>query len=152
MLLTDLITPARIRLPVEAHDKPGVLRELATVLVAQCGGVYDDVLQSIEERERVLSTGIGFGVAIPHGKSPTLPGLGLVCGLSPHPIPFESVDGEPVRIFFMLAGPESVAGPHVKVLSRIARLVRRESVREQLMGATSAADFHRVIREAETWQ
>jgi mannitol/fructose-specific phosphotransferase system IIA component (Ntr-type) len=152
VLLTDLITPARIRLPVEAHDKPGVIRELATLLVAQCGGVYDDVLQAIEDRERVLSTGIGYGVAIPHGKSPTMPGLGLVCGLSSHPIPFESVDGEPVRIFFMLAGPESVAGLHVKVLSRIARLVRRESVRGQLMAAATAADFHRVIREAETWQ
>ena len=152
MLLTDLITPARIRLPVEAHDKPGVIRELATVLVAQCGGVFDDVLASIEERERALSTGIGFGVAIPHGKSPTLPGLGLVCGLSPRPIPFDSVDGEPVRLFFMLAGPEAAAGPHVKVLSRIARLVRRESVRGQLMGAATPADLHRVIREAETWQ
>jgi mannitol/fructose-specific phosphotransferase system IIA component (Ntr-type) len=81
-----------------------------------------------------------------------MPGLGLVCGLSPHPIQFDSVDGEPVRIFFLLAGPESVAGLHVKVLSRIARLVRRESVREQLMGAATPADFHRVIREAETWQ
>jgi mannitol/fructose-specific phosphotransferase system IIA component (Ntr-type) len=152
VLLTDLITPARIRLPVEAHDKPGVIRELATVLVAQCGGVFDDILQAIEDRERVLSTGIGFGVAIPHGKSPTLPELALVCGVSPHPIPFDSVDGEPVHLIFMLAGPESAAGPHVKVLSRIARLVRRESVRQQLMEATTPADFHRVIREAETWQ
>ena len=152
MLLTDLITPARIRLPVEAQDKPGVIRELATVLVAQCGGVYDDVLQSIEDRERVLTTGIGFGVAIPHGKSPTLPALGLVCGVSPHPIPFDSVDGAPVRLFFMLAGPESSAGPHVKVLSRIARLVRREAIRDQLMAAATPADFQRVVREAETWQ
>jgi mannitol/fructose-specific phosphotransferase system IIA component (Ntr-type) len=152
VLLTDLITPARIRLPVEAHDKPGVIRELAAMLCEQCGGVYDDVLHSIEDRERVLSTGIGFGVAVPHGKSPTLPGLGLVCGLSPHPIPFESVDGEPVRIIFMLAGPESAAGPHVKVLGRIARLVRRESVRAQLRSAATPADFHRAIREAEAWQ
>jgi mannitol/fructose-specific phosphotransferase system IIA component (Ntr-type) len=152
VLLTDLITPARIRLPVESHDKPGVIRELATLLVAQCGGVLDDVVQAVEDRERVLSTGIGFGVAIPHGKSPTLPGLGLVCGLSRHPIPFDSVDGQPVQLFFMLAGPESVAGPHVKVLSRIARLVRRESVRQQLIEAATPADFHRVIREAETWQ
>ena len=152
MLLTDLITPARIRLPVEAHDKPGVLRELATVLVAQCGGVYEDVLQSVEDRERALTTGIGFGVAIPHGKTPTLSELALVCGLSPHPIPYDSVDGEPVRIFFLLAGPESAAGTHVKVLSRIARLVRRETVRDQLMNAATPADFLRVIREAETWQ
>lgn len=151
MLLTDLITPDRIRLPVEAQDKPDVIRELAALLVAQCGGVFEDVLQAIEERERVLSTGIGFGVAIPHGKSPTMPGVGMVCGVSRVPIPFGSVDGEPVRLFFMLAGPESAAGPHVKVLSRIARLVRREVVRERLLGAATPTEFHQVIREAETW-
>jgi mannitol/fructose-specific phosphotransferase system IIA component (Ntr-type) len=152
VLLTDLITPDRIRLPVEAHDKPGVIRELATLLVAQCGGAFEDVLQAIEDRERVLSTGIGFGVAIPHGKSPTVPGLGLVCGVSRAPIPYDSVDGEPVRLFFMLAGPESTAGPHVKVLSRIARLVRRQVVRDQLLQAANPVEFHRTIREAETWQ
>ncbi|MEO8201176.1 MAG: PTS sugar transporter subunit IIA [Gemmatimonadota bacterium] len=151
MLLTDLITPARIRLPVEARDKPGVLRELTALLVEQCGGVYDDVLQAIEDRERVLSTGIGFGVAIPHGKSPTVPQLGLVCGVSRYPIPYDAVDGLPVRLFFVLAGPESAAGPHVKVLSRIARLVRRESVRDRLLVAETPAEFQQAIREAEAW-
>jgi mannitol/fructose-specific phosphotransferase system IIA component (Ntr-type) len=151
VLLTDLITPARIRLPVEASDKSGVIRELATLLVAQCGGLYEDVLQAVEDRERVLSTGIGYGVAIPHGKSPTVPELGLVCGVSRVPIPYDSVDGESVRLFFMLAGPESAAGPHVKVLSRIARLVRRESVRENLLRAATPEEFHETIREAEAW-
>ena len=151
MLLTDLITPSRIRLPVEALDKPGVLRELAALLVEQCGGVYEDVLLAVEERERALSTGIGFGVAIPHGKSPTVPELGLVCGVSRVPIAYDSVDGAPVRLFFMLAGPESAAGPHVKVLSRIARLVRREAVRDRLMLSETPEEFHRAIREAEAW-
>jgi mannitol/fructose-specific phosphotransferase system IIA component (Ntr-type) len=152
VLLTELITPARIRLPVEAQDKRGVIRELARLLVEQCGGSYDDVLQAIEDRERALSTGIGFGVAIPHGKSPTLPVLGVVCGVSPVPIEYDALDGLPVRLFFMLAGPESSAGPHVKVLSRIARLVRRQEVRDRLISAPTAGDFHQAIREAETWQ
>ncbi|MEO8296137.1 MAG: PTS sugar transporter subunit IIA [Gemmatimonadota bacterium] len=151
MLLTDLITPTRIRLPVEARDKQGALRELTALLVEQCGGSYEDVLQAIEDRERVLSTGIGFGVAIPHGKSPTVPELGLVCGVSRHPIEYDSVDGIPVRLFFMLAGPESSAGPHVKVLSRIARLVRRESVRDRLLVAETPGQFQDAIREAEAW-
>jgi mannitol/fructose-specific phosphotransferase system IIA component (Ntr-type) len=151
VLLTDLITLPRIRLPVEATDKPGVLRELTRLLVDQCGGVYEDVLQAIEERERVLSTGIGFGVAIPHGKSPTIPELGLVCGVSRVPIPYDSLDGAPVRLFFLLSGPESAAGPHVKVLSRIARLVRRESVRDRLLISETPEEFHRAIREAEEW-
>ncbi|MEP7325280.1 MAG: PTS sugar transporter subunit IIA [Gemmatimonadota bacterium] len=151
MLLGDLITPARIRLPVVALDKPGVLLELAHLLADQCGGGIEDVIQGVEERERTLSTGIGFGVAIPHGKSPTMRELGAVCGVTATPVPWDSVDGEPVRLVFMLAGPESSAGLHVKVLSRIARLVRRETVRQRLLQAASPEELYRAIRESETW-
>lgn len=151
MFLADLITPARIRLPVEAQDKPGALRELAHLLAEQCGGGVEDIVQGVEERERSLGTGIGFGVAIPHGKSPTMRELGAVCGVTAVPIPWDSVDGEPVRLLFLLAGPESSAGTHVKVLSRIARLVRREAVRQRLLQATSPEELHRAIRESETW-
>ena len=111
----------------------------------------EDIIQGVEERERSLSTGIGFGVAIPHGKSPTMRELGAVCGIASTPIPWDSVDGEPVRMVFMLAGPESSSGIHVKVLSRIARLVRRETVRQRLLQATSPEELHRAIRESETW-
>jgi mannitol/fructose-specific phosphotransferase system IIA component (Ntr-type) len=151
VLLADLITPSRIRLPVEAQDKPGVLRELARLLVDQSGAGFEDVVQAVEERERVLSTGIGFGVAIPHGKSPMMRELGIVCGITRTPVMWDSVDGEPVRLLFLLAGPESSAGDHVKVLSRIARLVRRETVRHRLLQAASPEEFHRAIRESETW-
>lgn len=151
MLLADLITPPRIRLPVEAQDKPGVLRELAHLLVAQFGGAVEDVIQGIDERERALSTGIGFGVAIPHGKSPTMRELGAVSGVTRTGVDWDSVDGEPVRLLFMLSGPESSAGVHVKLLSRIARLVRRETVRQRLLQAASPEEFHRAIRESETW-
>ena len=111
----------------------------------------EDIVQGVEERERSLGTGIGFGVAIPHGKSPTMRELGAVCGVTAVPIPWDSVDGEPVRLLFLLAGPESSAGTHVKVLSRIARLVRREAVRQRLLQATSPEELHRAIRESETW-
>ena len=151
MFLADLITPPRIRLPVEAQDKPGALRELAHLLAEQCGGGVEDIIQGVEERERSLGTGIGFGVAIPHGKSPTMRELGVVCGVTAAPIAWDSVDGEPVRLLFLLAGPESSAGIHVKVLSRIARLVRREAVRQRLLQATSPEELHRAIRESETW-
>lgn len=128
-----------------------MLRELASLLVAHFGGAAEDVIQGVEERERALSTGIGFGVAIPHGKSPTMRELGVVAGVAQEPIAWDSVDGEPVRLLFMLAGPESSAGVHVKVLSRIARLVRRETVRQRLLQAASPEEFHRAIRESETW-
>ncbi len=151
MLLSELLTPDRVRLPLAAEDKPGVLRELTALLVEQSGGSYDEVLRAICDRERVLSTGIGFGVAIPHGRSPAMPEVGLVAGLSSTPIPFDALDGEPVRILFLLAGPESSAGLHVKILSRIARLVRREDVRTGLLQSRSPEDFHATIVAAENW-
>lgn len=149
MLLSELLPPAHIVVPLEARDKPAVLGQLTRLLVARVGGSYEDVLQAVEERERALSTGIGFGVAIPHGRAPTLPSVGLVCGVTTRPVPFDALDGEPVRLVFLLAGPESSSGTHVKVLSRIARLVRRDKVRETLIGAGSAEEFHRILVEAE---
>jgi PTS system nitrogen regulatory IIA component len=73
----------------------------------------------------------------------------LVSGTSPAGIPFDALDGEPVRLFFLLIGPDSTAGEHVKALSRIARLVRRESVRDALLAAETPEMFHQVLVEAE---
>ncbi len=149
MLLSESLTPAHVVVPMAARDKAGALAELSRHLVARAGGVYDDVLRAITEREEVLSTGIGFGVAIPHGKSPTVKELCLICGVSPTPIPYGAIDGEPVRLFFLIVGPESSAGQHVKVLSRIARLVRYEALRTRLLGARTPAEFHQALLEAE---
>ncbi len=149
LLLTELLTPDRIRVPLAAVDKPGVLLELTSLLAERAGGGLAPLLAAVLEREAVLSTGIGHGIAIPHAKTPGVGGLNLVCGSAPVGIPFEALDGEPVRLFFLLIGPESAAGEHVKALSRIARLVRRQSVRDELLAAASAEDFHRVMVEAE---
>ena len=113
------------------------------------GSQLDEVLGAILERERQFPTGIGYGVAVPHGKTPALASLVVVAGTSPAPVPYETIDGQPVRLFFLLAGPESAAGAHVKVLSRISRLVRREPLRDRLLGARTAEEFYRVVCEAE---
>jgi mannitol/fructose-specific phosphotransferase system IIA component (Ntr-type) len=149
VLLTELLTLDRVRVPIRAQDKSGVLRELTEFLVERSGGEFKDILDAVLEREDVLSTGIGFGIAIPHAKSPTVKDLNLVCGTTAVPIPFDALDGEPVRLFFLLVGPESAAGQHVKALSRIARLVRRESVRDALLQAGTPEQFYNVIRDAE---
>ncbi len=149
VLLTELLTPDRIQPGIAARDKRGVLRELAHALVANVGGDAAQVLAAVEEREAVLSTGIGFGVAIPHGRAASVPSLAVVAGVAPTPIPFNAVDGEPVRLFFLIVGPESAAGQHVKVLGRIARLVRREAVRDALLAAPTPAAFHAILMEAE---
>ena len=149
MLLSELLTPERVRIPLLANDKQGVLRELTRFLVDLSGGDYGDILAAVQEREGVLSTGIGFGIAIPHAKSPTINQLSLVSGVSAEPIPFDAIDGEPVRLFFLLVGPEAAAGSHVKALSRIARLARRETVREALIKAEDAKAYYDVIVDAE---
>lgn len=149
MLLTDLLTPGQVRVPIEARDKHGVLRELTRLLVDTAGGDFDDVLAAVEEREAVLSTGIGFGAAIPHGRSPTVPDLAVVCGLAPEPVPFDAIDGEPVRLFFLLVGPERCAGQHVKALGRLARLVRSDALRARLVACRTADEFYGVLAQAE---
>jgi mannitol/fructose-specific phosphotransferase system IIA component (Ntr-type) len=149
VLLTELLSPDRVVVPLTARDKAGIIAELTHHLVDHSGGGFDEVLGAVEEREAVLSTGIGFGVAIPHARSSAVRELSIVCGLSPVPVPYDSIDGEPVRLFFLIVGPESSAGQHVKLLSRIARLVRRDNVRQKLCEAGSPEEFYAALLDAE---
>lgn len=149
MQLADLLHPDRVRVPLNASDKPGVLKELSTLLAERAGTGADEVLSAVEEREAVLSTGIGLGVAVPHGKSPAVDRLEMVCGASAKGIDFDALDGESCRLFFMLVGPESAAGEHVKALSRIARVVRRDDVRNRLLAAATPEAFIQTLVDAE---
>jgi len=146
--LSELLTPERIRVPLGAGDKEGVLRELVDLTLNGVGSA-EEVLAAILERERQFPTGIGYGVALPHGKTPVLANLVVAAGTTRHAVPYETIDGQPVRLFFLLAGPESLAGAHVKAISRISRLVRQETVRARLLAAQTAQEFHRVLSEAE---
>jgi fructose-specific phosphotransferase system IIA component len=150
VLLTDLITPERIKIPLEATEKDALLRELVEVVTRNDEvDEPEDVLRAIREREAVLSTGIGNGVAIPHGKSPTMPELRMAAGITAEPVDFDALDGQPVRLFFLLVGPESAAGPHIKALSRISRLMRRDDVRQKLLAARDAETFYQALKDAE---
>jgi len=144
-----MLTPDRVLVPLNARDKQGIIAELAERLVSRVGGDLETVLRAIEERESVLSTGVGFGVAIPHARSAAVGELAIVGGVSAEPVPYDSIDGEPVRLFFLIVGPESSAGLHVKILSRIARLVRRDGVRRHLVEARTPDEFYHVLLEAE---
>jgi mannitol/fructose-specific phosphotransferase system IIA component (Ntr-type) len=150
VLLTELLSADRVRVPLAARTKDAVLEELVAVLAD--AGVVDDVdatLRAVRKRESELSTGIGGGVAIPHGKSDSAGGLAIAAGVAAEPLDFDSLDGEPARLFFLLVGPESAAGLHVKALSRISRLVRREETRARLAAAASPAEFMAVVAETE---
>lgn len=150
MLLSELLTIDRIKIPLEADSKEDLLRELVS-MVAMADGIPDEdsVLQAVRERESILSTGIGHGVAIPHGKSPSVPELRMAAGRAAAPVDFDALDGQPVALFFLLVGPESAAGPHIKALSRISRIVRRDDVRDRLIAANTPDEFLKALQDAE---
>lgn len=150
MLLSELLTAARVKVPLGSRTKGEVLRELVQIVAAENAGAdAEAILASVLEREGVLSTGIGGGIAIPHGKTPQVPRLTLVAGVAKEGIDFDALDGMPVRLFFLLVGPESASGAHVKTLSRISRLLRREDLRARLAQASSPDAFLGVIRSSE---
>jgi mannitol/fructose-specific phosphotransferase system IIA component (Ntr-type) len=149
LLLTDLLTIDRIKIPLQATSKDALLRELVALLGNGAGVDQEDVLRAVREREAVLSTGIGYGVAIPHGKSAAIPDLRMAAGRTAGPVDFDALDGRPVSLFFLLVGPESAAGPHIKALSRISRIVRRDDVRERLIAAADRVEFMRALEDAE---
>ena len=150
MLLTELLTADRVKVPLSSRTKDDVLRELVE-LAAQGHdpAIIESILSAVREREQVLSTGIGGGIAIPHGKTPAVDQLLIAAGVASTPIDFDALDGQPVQLFFVLIGPESASGAHVKALSRISRLLRRDKLRQDLRASTSSDAFLRVVRASE---
>lgn len=152
LLLADLLTPDRIRIPLESLDKASLIEEMCAFVAECCGATVDEeaeIREAVLEREAVLSTGIGGGVAVPHGKSHAAGDLVLVAGRTREPVDFDALDEKPVRLVFLLVGPESAAGLHVKALSRISRLLRSPEVREELARAESPEAFYEAVRRAE---
>ena len=150
MLLSELLTPERVRVPLRGASKEALLQELVDVL-REAGAVVDAeaVLAAVRQREQVLSTGVGSGVAIPHGKAQSVPALAMAAGVTAQPVEFDALDGEPVRLLFLLVAPDSAAGDHVKALGRISRLVRRDGFRERLAAAATPEEFVAILQEAE---
>ena len=151
MLLTDLLSLDRVRIPLRARTKDQLLAELVDVVSQGLpASAARAVLASVREREQVLSTGIGEGVAIPHGKTPVVDQLRIAAGVTAEPVDFDALDGEPVQLCFMLVGPESAAGAHVKALSRISRVLRRAPLRDALCAARTPDEFLQLVRDSET--
>ncbi len=150
LLLTDLLPVDQIRIPLRSSTRDEVLRELVDLATVGMGAeTRDDVLRAVLDRESKMSTGIGLGVAIPHGRSTMLTELRVIAARSASPIDVQALDGEPARLFFLLVGPESDASSHIKALSRVSRLVRRDEIRQRLIDAPDAATFLAILQEAE---
>ena len=149
-MLSDLLTLDRVKVPLFSQTKESVLRELVELALPEAApAIVASVVASVLERERLLSTGIGSGIAIPHGRTSAVGTTVLTAGVSRVPIDFDALDGRPVSLFFLLLGPESAAGAHVRALGRISRILRHESVRADLVDATSAEGFLQRLDGAE---
>lgn len=150
MRLSELVNEAAIRIPLGAHSKNEAIRELVDVLEKAHGVSSDgEIMAQVLRRESLMSTGIGNGIAIPHGKMKAGDRILASCGVSPEGIDFDAVDGQPATLFILLVSPEASHGPHVRTLANISRLLKDETVRATLRSAPSAGDFLARLAEAE---
>lgn len=150
MNIQDALKESCVLAELKGGTKEEALGELAHAL-KDAGAVEDEAetLRVILEREKLGSTGIGDGIAIPHGKMKGLKGILCAFGRSKEGIPFDAVDKKPVRIVFLLLAPEDSAGQHLKMLSRISRILRDQAFRNKLTGEGNASALYRDIVEED---
>lgn len=149
MKILDVLTQETINVELKANDKKGILDELVAPVAQYTGASHDELVKVLMERERLGSTGIGGGIGIPHGKYKDLESLALGFGLSRKGVDFESLDGRPTHIFFLLLTPENSAGIHLKLLARISKLLRDDDIKARLMQADTPEDVMAVIAEED---
>ena len=152
MEIMTFLNDKAVTCEVKSHAKEEVIKELVNLL-AKAGAVKEKdavkITQTLLEREALGSTGIGQGVAIPHGKSNSVQHLVGAFGVSRHGVNFDSLDGEPVYLFFLLLAPEDSAGPHLKALARISRLLKDRHFRESLRTAKDEKNLVKIIRDED---
>ncbi len=149
MKIIDVLNKETILPDLKAHDKKGVLEELVTPVIHIAGVNKKDLVRVLVERERLGSTGIGGGIGIPHGKLKDLESLILGFGLSREGVDFESMDGRPTHIFFLLMTPENSTGLHLKLLARISKILKNNLFKEKLLNATDSDEIFNIIKEED---
>lgn len=150
MKILDVLNKDAINVNLKARDKKGIIDELVAPVASIAGAGHDELVKVLMERERLGSTGIGGGIGIPHGKLKELDDLVLGFGVSRQGVDFESMDGRPTHIFFLLVTPENSAGVHLKLLARISRLLKDDDFKKKLTNAASADEVISVIGETDT--
>ena len=151
MLLSELLNQKSVSTSLKARTKREALVELVGLLESAHGlHSQGEILDRVMRREDMMSTGIGNGVAIPHGKAKAVDRMLAACAISEQGVDFDSSDGEPAHIFILLVSPEAVGATHVKVLANISRLLKEESVRKSLRDTGGPADLVAALRSAES--
>jgi fructose-specific phosphotransferase system IIA component len=150
MKLLDILSPECVKVPLASGDKQGVINELVDLL-AVAGKVKDAkaLKDAVWTRECTRTTGIGHGLAIPHGKCPGMTGIAMAIGKPASPMDFEAIDGQPVRLIVLLASPPDKTSDHIQALAQVSRLMIMESFREKIYAATSAEEIYELLRSQE---
>jgi fructose-specific phosphotransferase system IIA component len=151
MNLTEILTPACVKVPLTATDKKAAINELVDVL-ASAGKVGDapGLKAAVWARETTRTTGIGHALAIPHGKAPGISTLCMAIGKPAQPIDFNSIDGKPVRLVVLLASPVERTNDHIQALAKVSRLMASEEFRNKIYAASSAEELLSLLQKQET--
>ncbi len=150
MKILDIVSPEAVIADLRSQTKQDVLRELAERVEKTNPSLKAEILTSILlERETLGSTGIGQGIAIPHGKAPQINRLVAAFGRSIRGVPFDSMDDKPVHLVFLIVAPPDLAGMHLKALARVSRLFKEAAFRQRLMAAADAKALENLFREED---
>ena len=150
MRISDILSEELVIPVLRSRTKHEVIEELAARVAANHPEVeVGRLTQALEDRERLNSTALGEGVAIPHGKLPTIDRVLAAFGRSPAGVDFQSVDGKPTHLFFLLVAPEGSAGAHLKALARVSRLLKDEAFRTRLLEAPDGPTLFAIIRDED---
>ena len=151
MLLTQILKSSCVKVPLEGKDKDSVIRELIELLDSDKLLLDKEVvLDAVFTREHTRSTGIGSGIAIPHGKCNAVKEPVMAFGVTGEPIDFASVDGNPVSIIILLVSPADKTGPHIQALARISRLMLDEEFRHSLEKAASSEQLYQLLSSKDS--
>ncbi len=150
MKISDILSTDVIAVNLDTADKEDAIKKVID-LAAKSGKILDvaKVSNTIYEREKLVSTGVGKGFAIPHGKTDSISDVVAAFAITKEPIDFDSIDGEPVRYIFLLIGKENLLNTHIKLLSRISRLMNKDEFRERLLDAANPEEVLAIFKEEE---
>jgi len=150
MKISDILTPDVIEVGLDVKDKDDSLHKIIS-LAAKSDRILDinKVTETILEREKLVSTGVGKGFAIPHSKTDAISDIVAAFVITKNPIDFDSIDGEPVRFIFLLVGKETLLNTHIKLLSRISRLMNKDEFRVKLLKAKTKDEVLRIFKDEE---
>ncbi len=147
MKISDILNKDSIVADLESTQKNGVIKELSRAISGATDAKPDDITAVLMERETLGSTGIGGGIAIPHGKLDSVKSVTVGFGLSREGVEYDSLDNRLVHIFFLLLTPENSTGSHLKVLAQISKLLKKTQFKEGLRTAKSADEIYEIIME-----